>query len=146
MSRLNVAELAPEVYKAFLQAEQAIRRGPLTATVRELVKIRGSQLNGCLFCIDMHTHEALELGENLNRIIQLPAWRESRLYTEAERAALAYTEAATRGPEEVSDEIWNAVTDAFKPDEAAFLVAQVAQINMWNRVAGTMHTQPPNRD
>ncbi|GAA4614182.1 carboxymuconolactone decarboxylase family protein [Actinoallomurus liliacearum] len=146
MSRLNVAELAPEVYKAFLQAEQAIRRGPLTATVRELVKIRASQLNGCLFCIDMHTHEALELGENLNRIIQLPAWRESRLYTEAERAALAYAEAATRGPEEVSDEIWNAVTDAFKPDEAAFLVAQVAQINMWNRVAGTMHTQPPNRD
>ncbi|MEV5709144.1 carboxymuconolactone decarboxylase family protein [Actinoallomurus sp. NPDC052274] len=146
MSRLNVAELAPDVYKAFLQAEQAIRKGPLTATVRELVKIRASQLNGCLFCIDMHTHEALELGENLNRIIQLPAWRESRLYTDAERAALAYAEAATRGPEEVSDEIWTAVTDAFKPDEAAFLVAQVAQINMWNRVAGTMHTQPPNRD
>jgi AhpD family alkylhydroperoxidase len=146
MSRLNITELAPEVYKAFLQAEQAIRKGPLAATIRELVKIRASQMNGCLFCIDMHTHEALELGENLNRIIQLPAWRESQLYTETERAALAYAEAATRGPEEVSDEIWNAVTEAFKPEEAAYLVAQVAQINMWNRIAGTMHTQPPNRD
>ncbi|MCO5966949.1 carboxymuconolactone decarboxylase family protein [Actinoallomurus soli] len=146
MSRLNVAALAPEVYKAFLQAEGAIRKGPLNATIRELVKIRASQMNGCLFCIDMHTHEALELGENLNRIIQLPAWRESRLYTEEERVALAYAEAATHGPEAVSDEIWNAVTKAFKEEEAAFLVAQVAQINLWNRVAGTMHTPPPNRD
>ncbi|GAA4625734.1 carboxymuconolactone decarboxylase family protein [Actinoallomurus vinaceus] len=146
MARLNVAELAPQAYKAFLLAEQAIRKGPLDTTIRELVKIRASQMNKCLFCIDMHTHEALELGENLNRIIQLPAWRESQLYTEAEQAALAYAEAATEGPEEVTDEIWTAVTDAFKPEEAAFLVAQVAQINMWNRIAGTMHSEPPTRD
>ncbi|MCO6006272.1 carboxymuconolactone decarboxylase family protein [Actinoallomurus purpureus] len=146
MSRLNVGELAPEVYKAFLQAEQAIRKGPLAATVRELVKIRGSQINGCLFCIDMHVHEALELGEKPDRIFQLPAWRESQLYTEAERAALAYTEAVTRQPDGVSDEVWDTVTDAFKPEEAAFLVAQVAQINMWNRVAAPMHAHPPKRD
>jgi AhpD family alkylhydroperoxidase len=146
MARLNITELAPEVYKAFLQAEQAIRKGPLDTRIRELVKIRGSQINGCLFCTDMHTHEALELGEKLDRIFQLPAWRESQLYTEAERAALAYTEAVTRKPDEVSDEVWTAVTDAFKPEEAAYLVAQAAQINMWNRVAGPMHTHPPKRD
>ncbi|MFL6053196.1 MAG: carboxymuconolactone decarboxylase family protein [Actinoallomurus sp.] len=85
MSRLNVTGLAPEVYQAFMQAEQAIRKGPLAATICELVKIRSSQINGCLFCIDMHTHEALTLGETLDRIFQLPAWRESQLYTEAER-------------------------------------------------------------
>ena len=63
MSRLNIAELAPEMYKAFLHTEQAIQKGPLHATIRELVKIRSSQLNGCVFCIDMHVHEALRIGE-----------------------------------------------------------------------------------
>jgi AhpD family alkylhydroperoxidase len=146
MTRLNIPEVAPDVYKAFAHAEHAIRKGPLNATIRELVKIRCSQLNGCLFCIDMHTHEALELGETLDRIIQLPAWRESRLYSEAERAALAYAEAVTEQPDGVSDEVWNAVADAFKPEEAAYLVAQAAQINLWNRLGAPMHTPPAKRD
>ncbi|MEV0970714.1 carboxymuconolactone decarboxylase family protein [Microtetraspora glauca] len=145
MSRLNIAESAPEMYKAFLQAEQAIQEGPLHATVRELVKIRGSQLNGCLFCVDMHVHEALRLGETQDRIYQLSAWRESELYTDAERAALAYTEAVTKQPDGVSDEVWDAVAAAFKPEEAAYLVAQVAQINLWNRIAAPMRTRPPKR-
>ena len=145
MQRLNVADLAPEVYEAFLQVEQAIRKGPLDAAIRELVKIRASQLNGCLFCLDMHIHEARELGESEDRIYQLSAWRESELYTEAERAALAYAEAATKRPDDVSDEVWDAVTAQFKSEEAALLVAQVAQINMWNRVAAPMHARPPKR-
>jgi AhpD family alkylhydroperoxidase len=145
MSRLNIAKTAPEVYGALSQVEKAIRKGPLDAGVRELVKIRASQMNGCVFCIDMHVHEALSLGETPDRIYQLPAWRESELYTEAERAALAYTEAATRRPDDVSDEIWDAVTAAYGPEEAAYLVAQVAMINTWNRVAAPMHTLPPRR-
>ncbi|WP_066944177.1 carboxymuconolactone decarboxylase family protein [Microtetraspora fusca] len=145
MTRLNVPELAPEVYKAFIQAEQALRKGPLDGAVRELVKIRASQINGCLFCIDMHIHDALHHGETQDRIFQLPGWRESELYTDAERAALAYAEAATRQPDGVSDEVWNAVTAAYKPEEAAYLVALVAQINMWNRLGATMHTRPPKR-
>jgi len=80
----------------------------LEPIIRELVNIRASQLNGCVFCIDMHIHEALELGETQDRIFQLPAWRESQLFTEAERAALAYTEAATRlSAEGVADRLWN---------------------------------------
>jgi AhpD family alkylhydroperoxidase len=146
MSRLNVQELAPELYEAFFRTEQALRKGPLHATIRELVKIRASQLNGCLFCIDMHTHDALKLGETLDRIFQLPGWRESQLYTEAERAALAYAEAATEQPNGVSDEVWSAVADAFEPEEAAYLVAQVAQINLWNRIAAPTHTPPLQRD
>jgi AhpD family alkylhydroperoxidase len=96
MGRMNVAAAAPEAYKAFIAAETAIRKGPLDATVRELVKIRASQMNGCLLCIDMHTTEALEKGETAQRIFNLDAWRESKLFTEAERAALAYVEEATR--------------------------------------------------
>jgi AhpD family alkylhydroperoxidase len=145
MTRLNIAKAAPEVYEALSQVEKTIRKGSLDATVRELVKIRASQLNGCVFCIDMHVHEALSLGETPDRIYQLPAWRESELYTEAERAALAYTEAATRQPDDVSDETWDAVTAAYEPEEAAYLVAQVAMINTWNRVAAPMHTRPPRR-
>ncbi|MFI6452393.1 carboxymuconolactone decarboxylase family protein [Streptosporangium amethystogenes] len=145
MSRLNVAEVAPELYKAFIQAEQVILKGPLDAAIRELVKIRSSQINGCLFCIDMHVHEALRLGETQDRIYQLSAWRESELYTDAERAALAYAEAATEQPDGVSDEVWEAVAAAFKPEQAGYLVAQVAQINLWNRIAAPMHTRPPKR-
>lgn len=145
MSRLNVAELAPTVYEALLAAEQAIGQGPLDRAVRELVKLRVSQLNGCLFCIDMHTHAALEHGELPDRIYQLPAWRESDLYTEAERAALAYAEAVTTRPDGVSDEVWADVAAAFSPEAAAFLVAQLAQINLWNRLAAPMRTPPRKR-
>ncbi|MGW0591835.1 carboxymuconolactone decarboxylase family protein [Streptosporangium sp. NPDC002607] len=145
MSRLNLAEVAPEMYKVFIQAEQVISKGPLDPAIRELVKIRSSQINGCLFCIDMHVHEALRLGEKQDRIYQLSAWRESELYTDAERAALAYAEAATERPDGVSDEVWEAVAAAFKPEEAGYLVAQVAQINLWNRIAAPMHTRPPKR-
>jgi AhpD family alkylhydroperoxidase len=146
MSRINVAETIPEVYRALSQVEGVIRKGPLDATVRELVKIRASQMNGCLFCIDMHVHEALELGETQDRVFQLSAWRESQLYSDAERAALAYAEAATELPSGVSDEVWDAVAAAFKPEETAALVAQVAMINAWNRIAAPTHTPPQRRD
>lgn len=145
MSRMNLAKVVPQVYEAFQQTERAIRKGPMEPRLRELVKIRTSQLNGCVFCLDMHIHEALTLGENADRIFQLPAWRESELFTGAERAALAYTEAATEAPDEVSDEIWDAVTAAFESEESAQLVAQVAMINLWNRVAAPTHARPPRR-
>lgn len=145
MSRLKVPELVPDVYQALTEVEKAIHRGPLDRRVRELVKIRASQLNGCLFCIDMHVHDALKLGESPERIYQLPGWRESELYSEAERAALAYAEAVTEQPDAVSDEVWNAVAAAFKPEEAAALVTQLAMINAWNRIAAPMHTLPPRR-
>jgi AhpD family alkylhydroperoxidase len=146
MSRLNVRELAAEPFKAFLDADEAIRRGPLGATVRELVKIRGSQLNGCAYCVDMHIHEARELGETEDRIYQLPVWRESRLFTEAERAALAYADAATRlGDDGVSDEVWNEVAARFEPDELSHLVMSVALINAFNRLGVPLRTKPPRR-
>jgi AhpD family alkylhydroperoxidase len=146
MSRLNVRELAAEPFQALVGVDRAIRKGPLDAAVRELVKIRASQLNGCLFCIDMHIHDAREQGETEDRVHQLPAWQESRLYTEAERAALAYTDAATRlGEDRVSDEVWDEVAARFTPDELGYLVMLVATINAFNRISAPMRTEPPVR-
>lgn len=145
MSRINFGEHVPEVYKALRQAEESLGKGPLDGAVRGLVKIRASQLNGCLYCIDMHIHEALAVGESNDRIYQVSAWRDSELFTSAERVALAYAEAATEQPSGVSDELWDEVTAAFKTDEAANLVAQVAMINAWNRIAAPTRSLPPKR-
>lgn len=143
MSRLNLPQIAPEVYQAWAAAEMAIRKGPLDAVIRELVKIRVSQINGCLFCIDMHTTEARKAGETEQRIYHLNAWRESALFTDAERAALEYAEAATElGSHGVSDEIWAGVEKHFDEGERGGLVAITAQINLWNRVGVPLRMQP----
>ncbi|WP_330182353.1 carboxymuconolactone decarboxylase family protein [Nocardia sp. NBC_01503] len=139
MSRMNLAAVAPEVYQAWVAAETAIRRGPLDATVRELVKIRVSQINRCLFCIEMHTTEARKEGETEKRIYHLTAWRESDQFTPAERAALEYAEAATElGEHGVSDETWAQVEKNFDEGQRAGLVAITAQINLWNRLGVPM--------
>ncbi|WP_433525623.1 carboxymuconolactone decarboxylase family protein [Nocardia pseudovaccinii] len=143
MSRMQLAEVAPEIYQAWYAAEQAIRRGPLDSTVRELVKIRVSQMNGCLFCIDMHTTDARMAGETEQRIYYLNAWRESVKFTDAERAALAYAEAVTRlGEHGVSDEIWAEVEKNFEEGARAGLVAVTAMINLWNRIGVPLRMQP----
>jgi AhpD family alkylhydroperoxidase len=144
--RLTLMESAPEVYQAFVAADHALRKGPLEPIIRELVNIRASQLNGCVFCVDMHIHEALELGETQDRIFQLPVWRESELFTGAERAALGYTEAATRlSAEGVADQVWDEAAAHFKPEELGTLVGQVALINTWNRVGVPLRMRPPIR-
>lgn len=143
MSRLNLPKLAPEVYKAWAAAEMAIRKGPLDPVIRELVKIRVSQINGCVFCIDMHTVEARKEGETEQRIYHLNAWRESTLFTETEKAALEYAEAATElGNHGVSDEIWAAAEKHFDEGQLGGLVAITAQINLWNRIGVPLRLQP----
>ncbi|MFF0530171.1 carboxymuconolactone decarboxylase family protein [Nocardia amikacinitolerans] len=143
MSRMKLPQFAPEIYQAWIAAEGAIQRGPLDAVVRELVKIRVSQMNGCLYCIDMHTTDARLAGETEKRIYQLDAWRESELYTDAERAALAYAEAVTRlDVHGVSDEIWTEVEKHFEEGARAGLVAITAMINMWNRIGVPLRMRP----
>lgn len=141
--RLNILELAPGPYRGFIEAQAAINQGPLDARVRELVKIRASQINGCAFCVDMHVREARRLGESDDRLHQIVVWRESQLYSRAERAALAYTEAATLlTPTSVTDEIWKELESTFEPAPLAALVAQVALINAFNRIAVPLRTPP----
>ena len=128
-------------------ADRSLRDGPLDATVRELVKIRASQLNGCAYCVDMHTAEARGLGELEHRLHQVAVWRESNVFTAAERAALAYTDEATRlGDEGVTDEVWDELTGHYEPAELGHLVAQVALINAFNRIAVPLRTPPPVRE
>lgn len=144
--RMDLMNTAPKVYKALIAVNSEVVEGPLDPVVRELVKIRASQLNGCVFCVDMHVKGARSEGISDDRLHQLPVWRESPLFTDAEKAALAYTDAATRlGEGGVGDVVWQEVTDHFTPDEHGYLVAQVALINAFNRVAVPLRTQPPTR-
>ncbi|HZG03073.1 MAG TPA: carboxymuconolactone decarboxylase family protein [Streptomyces sp.] len=142
---MDLDRTAPEAYQGFLQTDAALRRGPLDATVRELVKIRASQLNGCVFCVDLHTREARRLGERQDRLDQLVVWQESELFDERERAALAYTEAVTRR-EHVGDELWETLRKHFPEAELGNLVAQVALINALNLLGVPLRKKPPVRE
>ncbi len=110
----------------------------LEGSLLELVKVRASQINGCAFCIDMHTKDARAAGESEQRLYALSAWREAPFFTERERAALALTEAVTliadsHAPQAVID----GATAAFSPDELTWLLYAVIEINAWNRLAIT---------
>lgn len=142
MTRMDLGTAAPEPYGFLRQAQAAIDKGSLNATVRELMKIRVSQLNGCVFCVDMHTREARRMGEEQSRLDQLPVWDESELFTERERAALAYAEAVTRGVR-VDEGLWERVSKQF-PDETerGHLVLQGALINAFNRLSVPLEMRP----
>ena len=142
-ARLTWAEHAPEVYRAMVRLDAAAGRG-LDPKLRELVKIRASQLNHCAFCLDMHTKDALAAGESVERIVQLGAWEESRhFYTEKEAAALELTEAVTVLTEGfVPDEVYERAAKHFDEAELSQLIAAIAVINAWNRFGVTARAVP----
>ena len=122
-------------FKPLFALEAAIKSGPIEHQLLHLVKLRASQINACAYCIQMHTAEALKDGEMPLRLHMLPAWRESSLYSDRERAALAWTEALTLVAETgAPDEDWALVEAAFTADEQAWLSLIVGAINVWNRV------------
>ena len=132
--RLDYKTASPDAFKAMLAAESQVHRSGLEASLLELVKTRASQLNGCAWCLDMHTKDARARGETEQRLYLLPAWREADLYSERERAALAWTEAVTEIAEErVPDEVFASVRPYFTDDELAFLTLAVVAINGFNR-------------
>ncbi|MEV8632272.1 carboxymuconolactone decarboxylase family protein [Streptosporangium sp. NPDC051023] len=138
--RLNVAELAPEAYKALLGLERFLHHSALPHATLELVKLRASQINGCGFCVDMHSHDAKQAGESDERLFSVAAWREAPYYTDAERAALALAEEATRlsdRAEAVPDHIWDEAAKHYDPETLAALVVAIATINAWNRIGVT---------
>jgi len=125
------------------QLEQYVRNCGLEASLIELVKIRASQINGCAFCIDMHTKDARAAGESEQRIYLLSAWRESPFYSERERAALEWTEALTLiADNHVPDEIYASVRPHFTDEELANLTLAVSTINAWNRFAISSRSEP----
>lgn len=143
--RMDIANVVPDAYKAVLGMEKYASAN-VDPTLYELVKLRASMINGCGFCIDMHSHDALKAGETPQRLFELAAWREVGCYTDKERAALALVDQVTRlGEEGVTDEVWDNVTDEFSEAEVANLLVAIATINVWNRVAIPTRMQPPKR-
>ncbi|MGP4084668.1 carboxymuconolactone decarboxylase family protein [Streptomyces sp. KR55] len=141
--RLDWAALAPDVFKAMVRLDAAAQQG-LDPKLRELVKIRASQLNHCAYCIDIHSKDALAAGESVERIIQLSAWEESaHFYTEKELAALELTEAVTVLTDGfVPDEVYERAAKHFEEAELVQLIASIAVINAWNRFGVTCRRVP----
>jgi AhpD family alkylhydroperoxidase len=142
-SRLEYARASPGPYRAFLALNKVVHECGLEPALLELVKIRASQLNGCAFCLDMHTIDARAAGESEQRIYLLDAWREAPFYSERERAALAWTEAVTRiGEKGAPDHVYDEARRHFSEAELVNLTWAVVTINGWNRMAIAFRAQP----
>jgi AhpD family alkylhydroperoxidase len=139
--RLDLVADARPLYSAQVALDRAVAESPLDARIRELVKIRASQLNGCAYCIDMHTRDALAGGETQQRLFALSAWHESPLFDERERAALALTDAVTLIATEAEriDPAYDAAAAHFATEELAALLYAIGMINTWNRLAVSTH-------
>jgi AhpD family alkylhydroperoxidase len=136
-------DVAAKVVRHFVSANKAAADSTLPAATMELVKIRASQINGCGFCLDMHTKDAAKAGETAVRLSLVAAWREAKVFTEAERAALELAEQGTRIADGggVTDEAWANAAKHYDDDQLTTLVAQIAIINAFNRM-NVMIQQP----
>jgi len=133
---MNYYQAAPETVKALRAVEAQILASGLEKSLIELVKTRASQINGCAYCIHMHTKDARANGESEERLYLLSAWRESPLYSERERAALAWTEALTLiAKTHAPDEDYEELSRHFTPEEQVKLTLLIGAINTWNRIA-----------
>lgn len=133
--RLNIFQIASEGTKAMLAVEKAIEASGLEHALLELVRLRASQINGCSFCIYMHVNDALNHGEDPMRLQMLGGWRESPLFSDRERAALAWTESLTRiAKTHAPDEDFALVRSQFSDSEIGYLTLLIGQINTWNRI------------
>jgi AhpD family alkylhydroperoxidase len=149
--RINLVEVATDAYRAMASLEKYLANCGLEKPLRELVKLRASQMNGCAYCLDMHWKDARLGGETEQRLYGLDAWEESPYYTDRERAALAWTEALTFISDgHAPDAVYESVRKQFSEKELADLTWLVASINAWNRVAIALRSpagtyKPPAR-
>jgi AhpD family alkylhydroperoxidase len=144
--RMNFYRAAPDTIKALMALESQVQSSGLEQSLIELVKTRASQINGCAYCIDMHTKDARKHGETEQRLYLLNAWREAPVYTDRERAALAWTEAVTLISEtHAPDDVYSEVRAHFSEAETVNLTMLIATINSWNRLAISFRALPPVR-
>src|SRR5438552_18420082 len=142
--RINYGKVAPEGIRALSGLEAYVRSSGFEPGLLDLVKTRASQLNGCAYCIDMHTKDARAVGESEQRIYALPAWAETPFFTARERAALAFTEAVTLlADTHVPADAYDAVAAHFSAEEVAALLALIVTINAWNAIGVATRTWPP---
>ena len=141
-TRVNILETQPEAYKAMMGLEKYIASTSLNPIHKELIKLRASQINGCAFCIDMHSKDARKLGMTEQRIYLLNAWKETSLYTEEEKVILAMTEEITLIQKHLSDATYNKAIELFDENYVAQIIMMITTINAWNRIAIATEMQP----
>lgn len=138
--RINIRSLEPSAYKAIIGLEKYLSSTGFDKTLRNLIYIRASQINGCAYCIEMHTSEALKDGELDKRIFALSAWWESPLFTEKEKSLLAVTEEVSSIADKgLTEETYQAACKYFTENEIAQMIVQIGTINIWNRIAVSTH-------
>lgn len=143
-SRIEFFDLNAERIKALMGVEAVIKKSPLEFKIKELVKMRASQINGCAFCLDMHVTAAKAGGETDRRLGTVAAWREAPWFDARERAALAWTEALTLVADtRVPDDVWQTARAVFSDDELLDLTLMITSINSWNRFAVAFRKLPP---
>jgi AhpD family alkylhydroperoxidase len=141
--RLEAKKVSPEAYDAMLGLETFVRKSNLEGSLLELIKMRASQVNGCAYCLDMHSKDARAAGESEQRLYALNAWRETPFFTNRERAALAWTEAVTLVHQgHVPDAVYEKTRAQFSEDELVSLTMAVVAINGWNRLAIAFRAVP----
>lgn len=142
-TRFRMNEVNPAGYKAMLELEKYVANIDLDKKVKELIKIRASQINSCAFCIDMHTKDARRMGETEQRIYALNAWRETPFFTPEERAVLALTEAITLVADtHVPDDVYNEVRKYYNEKQTADMIMAIVTINAWNRIGVSTRLMP----
>jgi AhpD family alkylhydroperoxidase len=133
--RISIKELEPAAYDAMMTLENYTKNSDIDPLIKELIKTRASQINGCAYCVDMHTEDAIKLGESARRLFALAVWKESHLFSEGERAVLQLTEEVTLlSKEGVTDETYDRVVSIFGEKVTAQLIMQIVVINAWNRI------------
>ena len=139
-NRINIQNTEPEAYKAMFGLEKYLSTTSVNTILKELIKIRASQINGCAYCIDMHTEEALKNGETQRRIFAISAWWESPLFDEVEKIVLKMTEEITLiAKNGLSSETYEKAKKHFSENEIAQIIMQIVTINAWNRIAVSTH-------
>jgi len=142
-ARLDFYKANPEAIKPMMALEQRILKSALEKPLVELVRLRASQINGCAYCMDMHSADARKAGEDERRLATISAWRETPFFSERERAALEWTEAVTQvSQDHVPDSVWASVSGHFTPEEITDLTLLIVAINGWNRFAIAFRKMP----
>ena len=143
--RINWRKILPDGYDAMKALENIVEKSSLEPRLKELIKIRASQINGCAYCLDMHTKDARSIGESEQRIYVLAAWREAPFYSPRERAALAWCESLTLLSQAgAPDDVYTELEQLFKPEEIVELTLAIVTINSWNRLSVGLDTDVGN--
>jgi AhpD family alkylhydroperoxidase len=141
--RINIFQLEPEVYKSVMVLENYVVNSGISKTHLELIKIRASQINGCAYCLDMHTRDARKAGETEQRIYVLNAWRDTSFFTEEEKAILALTEEITQiSHAGVSDQTYQQAAGVLDEHYLAKVITAISVINVWNRISISTQLEP----